>query len=157
MVGSATHSEGMSVTFTLANRTFDCACSKAYAAGCFCNEYGVMRYCDHIHSVVESCACNDLSVNVSNTNAIAILERLGFDHPEDYLGGSCEADDFIGRTKLANVGRLDTGIIASVDSAPGRATMIDCGVRADYYSDVMVRLENLAHKAVAAGSEISWC
>lgn len=156
MVGSATHSGSMSVTFSTSTRPTDCACSKAYAAGCSCDEYVRTRYCEDIFQVTETCACNDLQVNVSNSNAIAILERLGFDHPEDYCGGSCDAADFIGRTKLANIGRDDSGIRSSVDAAAGRATMIDCGVRVGYYEDVMTRLENLAHKAVATGGEIQW-
>lgn len=147
----------MTVTFTLTDGIGGCACSKAYAAGCGCDEHKIMMYCDHIHEIAETCECNELQVNVSNTSAITILGRLGFDHPDDYLGGSCNAEDFVGRTKLANVDLSDTGVRSTVDAVPGRVMMVDAGIRPGYYEDVMTRLEEVGLRAVAAGSEIQWC
>jgi hypothetical protein len=94
-----------------------------------------------------------LSVNVSNANACAILDRLGF---EAELWGEVAAEDFLGRAMVANVGRFDDGIESSSDRGQGGAVMIDCGLRPGYFDDRLSSLAELASAAAARGLLVGW-
>jgi len=92
-------------------------------------------------------------VNVSNSNAFALLDRLGIE--ADYCG-SMAAEDFLGRAMVANVGRFDDGIESSTERGQGGATVIDCGLRPGYFEDRMASLANLASAATARGFLVAW-
>jgi len=98
-------------------------------------------------------ALDALSVNVSNSNAFALLDRLGID--ADYCG-SMAAEDFLGRAMVANVGRCDEGFAPTTERGQGGATMIDCGVRPGYFDDRMSSLAELASTAAARGFLVAW-
>lgn len=104
-----------------------------------------------IISMVE--ALDAFEVNVSNSNAFALLDRLGIE--ADYCG-SMAAEDFLGRAMVANVGRLDDGIDSTTERGRGGATVIDCGLRPGYYADRMTSLAELASKAAAHGYLVAW-
>lgn len=93
------------------------------------------------------------SVNLSNTNALMILERLGYE--ADYYG-SVDADDLLGRALTMNVGRDDSGTDSTVDEFDGTATIIECGVRPGYFESVAERLAEVAASAKENGVEVSW-
>jgi len=92
-------------------------------------------------------------VNVSNSNAFALFDRLGIE--ADYCG-SMAAGDFLGRAMVANVGRFDDGIESATDVGEGGATFIDCGLRSGYFEDRMSSLANLASAAATRGLLVAW-
>lgn len=93
------------------------------------------------------------SLNVSNTNAALLLERLGveFDH-----SGSIDADDLLGRALTANVGRDDNGMPAAEYHEPGKLRMTDCGLRPGYFEDRLAVLVTVANHAQSHGVSVTW-
>lgn len=84
-------------------------------------------------------------VNMSNRNALPILDMLGvIDDPCDWAG-TCPAEDFLGRVKIAQaLAPRDEGMPGFVEAVFGRATIVHGGRRKGYTQDVLVRLEDLA-------------
>jgi len=153
----------MSVTFSLArvgdDGTIHISCPDADAhnvcsGGCECPEdfehYGI---CDCVIAAQDECSYCSAGVNVSNTNAAQILDRLGIEF--DYCGVIDPADLF-GRAAVANIGRDDSGVDATEISGDGHATMIDCGMRNGYFADRLGSLERLASLAMDRGLLIAW-
>lgn len=97
----------------------------------------------------------DYEVNMSNANAMIVLDRLGYD-TEYGLIGSDTAAEFLGRAMTMNVGRHDDGIARSVDKAEGGATWIDMGVRAGYYDERMEQLIAIALMAESHDLMVVW-
>jgi hypothetical protein len=95
-------------------------------------------------------------LNVSNTNAALLLERLGLD-PADCEGGDIDADDLLGRAMVGNIGRDDSGVTAAEIRAPGQLTMIDCGVRPGYFDDRLSVLVEVATYAKTKEVRVQWC
>jgi len=119
--------------------------------------FNVARETEHpeFGTVIEAVPGFDrYSVNVSNANAFALLDRLGIEDP-DYCG-SIEAEDFLGRTMVANVGRPDDGVGSAEFRGEGGCTVIDCGVRPGYFDDRMGSLATLASIALGGGYFVSW-
>ena len=120
-----------------------------------CEDFDFYRYCDHVEAAVEACGCERFDVNLSNANAAAVLERLGVP-AEDELVGGMEADEFLGRAMVANVGRDDSGL-ATVRYAGGAgATIYDVGVRPGYFDSTTSRLIALATEAKARQLYVVW-
>jgi hypothetical protein len=93
-------------------------------------------------------------VNLANANAMDVLGRLGFDIED--LVGSADADDFLGRCMVANVGQLDDGLTEAVSTFPGGSTMVDCGRRPGYFADRMGELYDVAMQARSLGLRVVW-
>lgn len=93
-------------------------------------------------------------VNMSNTNAALVIERLGLEF--DY-SGSISADDLLGRALVGNIGRDDTGTATHVDAAAGRATIVECGLPDGYFDSRLGALAELAEAAQAFGVPVTWC
>ena len=98
---------------------------------------------------------SDADMNLSNSNAWALLEWIGItpDH-----GGSIPAQELaalIRRRLWPEVReRGDEGTAPSVDAAPGHCTLIDCGRVAGYFQ---ARASQLIQLADAAGEgTIAW-
>jgi hypothetical protein len=98
---------------------------------------------------------SDETLNLSNANAWALLEWIGIapDH-----GGSVPARELAALTRRRLWPEMrerdDEGVSPSVDEAPGRCTMIDCGRRPGYFQD---RAEQLLRLAECAGEgPIAW-
>jgi hypothetical protein len=53
-------------------------------------------YCEHADAAQVACGCKRFDVQVSNTNASMILDRLGLPSGEDELYGEAAPDDIIG-------------------------------------------------------------
>jgi hypothetical protein len=94
-------------------------------------------------------------MNLSNSNAWALLEWIGItpDH-----GGSIPARELAALTRRRLWPEVrergDEGIAPSVDTAPGRCTLIDCGRVAGYFQG---RASQLLQLADAAGDgTIAW-
>lgn len=151
----------MSITFSLRNLDGTMACKVNHGAGCEVAEHLLDEYAHPYEGYCVPCsmdnrdACPVCSrdINVSNTNAQMILERLGVEF--DYCG-EIQASDLLGRAMTANVGRDDSGIAATEDRAEGRATIIECGLPAGYFDDRMEGLTNLALAALASGLMVVW-
>jgi hypothetical protein len=93
-------------------------------------------------------------VNVSNTNASLLLERLGIEF--DY-SGQIDAEDLLGRALVANVGRDDSGMASTTDRGAGGATIIDCGLRPGYFDERMAQLVEVAEYAKTVGTgKVQW-
>lgn len=142
---------GMSITFYLEVRPNDRHSHGFCPAEC--EEFVAYRYCDHIEDERAACPDCSLEVNVSNTNAALILERLGVEF--DYCG-SLSADEAYSRAMLANVGRDDSGQAASVSKAEGGATWVDCGLEAGYFDRQMSRIATLAEAGMAQSRKVVW-
>lgn len=85
-------------------------------------------------------------VNLTNINAVGVLELLGYAHDgEVELCGSCGADEFEGRvlTALA-LAPVDAGVPAHETVGGGGATVVECGRRPGYNQDILERLRELA-------------
>jgi hypothetical protein len=121
-----------------------------------CEYYAIYRTCDHREDAIAKCGCEAFDVNMSNANALAVLERLGL--PADYadLAGSASPDDFSGRALVANIGRDDSGIPVTESQEPGCATVIDCGIDAGYFEDRMSALAGLAAEAAKRQMLVVW-
>jgi hypothetical protein len=98
---------------------------------------------------------SDETINLSNANAWTLLEWIGIapDH-----GGTVPARELAALTRRRLWPevreRNDEGVAPSVDKAPGRCTMIDCGRRPGYFQE---RAEQLLRLAEAAGDgAIAW-
>lgn len=161
----------MSVTFTFARyiETADHGTVLAHGIDCShtcptpttCDDamvYGP-TCCEHVYDATNACGCEAFDVNVSNANAVAILNRLGLDHDVEYgIIGSATPDDLLGRAMVGNVGRDDSGVADATDGGPGTgyATFVDCGVRAGYYADTLDRIARLATEAAHRGMMVAW-
>lgn len=96
-------------------------------------------------------------VNVSNTNAVAMLDVLGFGNDPSYdIGGECDADNFLGRILLAlAVSPKDDGVPAHTPYADNDR-WIDCGRRPGYTQDVLDNLRDVAEWSRENGRTVSW-
>jgi len=145
----------MSITFgfhTEGPRASETFCNHTCPIPGGCDEQQLYFYCDHMHEATEACHKCALRVNLSNSNAEMVLERLGI--PFDYCG-TVAADDMLGRALVANVGRDDTGAAPTEDTY-GHATIVECGVPEGYYENVMGRLVALATEAKFNNFDIGW-
>lgn len=96
----------------------------------------------------------DPSVNMSNTNALHLLDTLGF--PEREYVGSTDAEDFLGRILLAlAVAPHDAGIPSHVVPGPG-ATVINGGREDGYTQRRLEQLRTLAEFARLHRVNVTW-
>lgn len=158
----------MSITFTFARILPDpefgditwhgsmCDHSKACPDPEPCEDFAIYRCCDHTEAAVVACGCEAFDVNVSNTNAAMIFERLGLDWDPEDPSGSAEPADILARAMLGNVGRDDSGIAMSAEKVPGGPTVIDCGLRAGYFADRLDGIAELAAEAQRRNLLIGW-
>jgi len=109
--------------------------------------------CDCVMEARDACPDCVLAVNVSNTNARAILERLGVEF--DYCG-TLDPTDLLGRAMTANIGQDDSGRPSSIETGAGGATMIDCGRSAGYFDRNFERLATLATIAQRRALPVVW-
>jgi|LauGreDrversion2_3_1035106.scaffolds.fasta_scaffold01742_3 hypothetical protein len=100
----------------------------------------------------------DLSVNMSNTNAVRVLELLGFDSEDGVpYTGTCSTDDFEGRVTLARaLTPSDSGIPVMTTVHENGPTVVDFGRRPGYLQDRLNQLSDLAALARTHNSPISW-
>lgn len=101
-----------------------------------------------------------VSVNQSNTNALQTMVSLGFDEGLVDYSGSIPADDLRALIVFAQAGlavdpSADDGTAAYETKLPGRATMIECGLRPGYFTDVYARLDEVA-QAAGPGGVVTW-
>lgn len=97
----------------------------------------------------DTCDSRRFDVNVSNTNALAIHERLGLD--TDPYADVCDPDAILAAAMLANIGRDDTGTHTVTNG-----NVIDFGVRPGYYDDRMGQIADLATEAKRRGLLVGW-
>lgn len=155
----------MSITFQLATRTgdgFGPACTVNHGA-CIVPEhlldediaaYSMPGWCVECSTTNrDACEVCGLSVNVSNHNAQVLLGMLGVEF--DWCG-SFDPADLLGRALTAGIDIDDSGHAATVDAAPGRATLISGGLRPGYYGDRFGALADLATHGAARGLVITW-
>lgn len=97
-------------------------------------------------------------VNMSEGHARVVLEALGlvdeFGHA--LLAGSTPAQDMVGRCLLAAALVDDPGVPSMVVSAPGQATLIDCGRPVGYVTDKVLRVLEVARFADTLGRPVQW-
>ena len=116
--------------------------------------YSMPGYCVECSLIGrEECPICGLEVNVSNTNATLLLERLGVENDDC---GTFDPVDLVGRTLVANVGRDDSGVATSTDIAANGAVWVDFGLRDGYFRDQMARLTTLALTAKENGWLVTW-
>lgn len=111
-------------------------------------EFECDQWCPCVDAHRTACPTCSVEVNMSQTNAAAVIERLGVTF--DYCG-TIDPDELIGRALTGNVGRDDTGV-----NHTHTGNMIDCGVRPGYYNDRLGQLADLATYAKDNGFQISW-
>ena len=89
-------------------------------------------------------------VNVSNANAALLLDALGFGGEDMWSIPPLTAEDFRDRVIVAmSFSLVDEGVPAYASTAPGRATVIECGRRPGYLQDQLERLLEVADSAAA--------
>lgn len=122
--------------------------------------FGLGRY-EMNGSLLRQLSREEVEVNISNANALAVLERLGLPTDDDYgLFGELDATDFLGRALVANVGRDDTGVPAEsmkvLDGIFAGANLIDHGRRPGYFASIMERLVDLGVTAERENLIVIW-
>ena len=100
----------------------------------------------------------DPSVNVSNTNAVHLLELLGLrDDEGPLMCGSVPASDMRGRILLARaLAPVDAGVPATVTHNDGGPTVYDGGRPVGYASKRFDDLDRVVDFAIDCGADISW-
>lgn len=89
-------------------------------------------------------------VNVSNMNAKLLLDALGLGDQDMWDMPALSAEDFRDRVIVAmSLSLVDEGMPAYASTAPGRATVIECGRRPGYLQDQLGRLLEVADSAAA--------
>jgi hypothetical protein len=159
----------MSVTFTFgtfiedphlgAVLTHGIDCDHHRPADCCEDAADYAGWCEHAGDEQTACGCQRFDVQVSNANAVTLLERLGLPCDPADLVGDVTPEDLLGRALTGNVGRDDSGTRdADYGGGPGtgRPRMIDCGQAPGYFTDRMTALATLATEAQARGTLICW-
>lgn len=97
----------------------------------------------------------DTGVNVSTTNARAILYALGLPAAED-LSGEIDPLDLKARIVLAQALDEDLATPSVTLSDPGMAKMTYCGRPAGYMQKRLERLMTVADDAILRGLDVHW-
>lgn len=100
----------------------------------------------------------ELSVNMSSSNAAHVCASLGLDLEDLGWCGSLAAEDFLGRVLVAlAVLPVDAGMPRhELPREPGTVRWIECGRPEGYAQDRLGQLRELADWAIAHGAEISF-
>lgn len=104
-----------------------------------------------------------MSLNMSNVNAEALLEVLGYelggDGPNgiDPWCGHLDPDDVEGRALVAIAVAPDPELVATADTLPGGATRVDCGRPAGYLTERARRMIELARRAKELRTHVAYC
>lgn len=158
----------MSITFTLCrvrdDGVQDSVCPNAEAhracAGTCTDpeDFAYYGICECVEANLAACTECSLQVNVCNGNAIMLLERLGFDGPDEYgcMCGIATGEDLIARAMLGNVGRDDDGVDPFTENPEATATIHHGGIRAGYFGDRLGAIADLAAHAAREGLLVSW-
>ena len=90
-------------------------------------------------------------MNVSNSNFYRLMREIGLEF-EDYCG-RLDPGDIVARCEaylatLKMIPEMDAGTPTNVYKGNGRATIVDCGLRAGYFGDRVSQLLELARVAV---------
>src|SRR5258708_6507686 len=152
----------MSVTFTFGTQVQDPEHGLITVHGVQCNHVCTLPercadavlyfgFCDHADAAQDACGCKAFDVNVSNTNASLVLERLGLPCGGGELFGETAPEDILGRALTGNFGRDDEGIESTTERTEGGATFIDCGVRPGYFEHRLGAIADLATEAQRRG------
>jgi hypothetical protein len=122
-----------------------------------CEDSALYGSCEHSDAAREACGCQRYDVTVSQANAPLVLGRLGYPVPDDGdLYGSASPDEILGRAMTGNVGFDDGGTAAVTDREPGRATWVDCGIPAGYFTGRLEAIASLAAEAKERGLLVAW-
>jgi hypothetical protein len=127
------------------------------------------------HDCKEPWECGEcllFNVNVSNTNAYAILEWLGLNPDPWGQANNCDPTDFAARCRrrlwpeafnedqgvqpTADGRPIDTSSDESMEKSVEGARVIDCGRRPGYLKDRTAQLLVLADEAIRLGSKVVW-
>lgn len=98
-------------------------------------------------------------VNMSVSNALAVLDVLGFADPDDGsvdLCGSVSPDRLRGRILVARALASDVGIPAVSFPGAAGAEFVDCGRRPGYLTEKFAQLEWLCDAAEELGRNVVW-
>lgn len=100
----------------------------------------------------------DVSINLSNMNALMILGILGIDaNMDDGIVGSLDGADFLSYAMIALAAERDNAAVPSVvESNAGCATMVHCGLPEGYVEDTLSVLADLATEAMRLGRRVVW-
>ncbi len=135
-----------------------------------CQYAGKEGYCEEcspfIHVITEDDGQDVPEVNMSNTNAIKLLEMLGLltgveESPFGLLPvdacGAEEADDFLGRVLTAQaLSTGDPGRPEETEVMEGGAMVIHCGTPEGYADQRLEQLREVAEWAKARGRMVTW-
>jgi len=105
---------------------------------------------------------SNLEINMSNTNAMMILQTLSF-QPDEYCGDvkNDELENFILRCDLAlqairEEPSLDPGRETTIEKGETGPTFVHCGVHPGYMQERISQLRDLASFAYKHQAELSW-
>lgn len=159
----------MSVTFFVAQAptsyTVECSCSAyvyphtfdSYTEAAIVQTIAVSECTDDYCGAYPMSVCVGFpfsgDVNVSNFNAKAVLDVLGFGGDEDgELAGAVDGSDFLGRVLTAQaLNPADAGVPATQEG-----NVIYCGRPEGYMEDVLARLHPIAQHAADTNQEVAW-
>lgn len=108
-------------------------------------------YCDPSLEMTEPESAGAPQLNVTNINAVFLLEHLGFP-AGDELVGSIDADDLLGRVLIAEaLAPEDEGVESTQDGL-----MTYCGRQPGYLQDRLAELREVAEGARKLGRKVQW-
>lgn len=93
------------------------------------------------------------SVNISNVNAVTVLDTLGVNIDGEELCGGLPAEDFLGRVLTALAIAPESPEIPSYAVSPN---VIACGRPAGYLQDRLRGLHEVAEFALAHDRDVTW-
>jgi hypothetical protein len=132
-----------------------------------CEYLGREGFCEEGHCFIKAVyELRGPEVNVSNGNAIGLLEALGLGGdvvetgfgpaPEDACG-SLDADDFLGRVLAAEILSVgDPGRPEEIEVIEDGPTIIYCGTSEGYLDGRLAQLREVATFAKAHGRSVVW-
>jgi hypothetical protein len=126
----------MSVTFSAATSTFHA-------------EFGA-------NVLMDVPAAEDLSINMSNSNAARVASTLGIDLDAEGWCGSMDAKDFLGRVLVALALEPADAGMPSHEVPTGGVRWVECGRPAGYAQERLAQLHALAEWAVAHDAVIAF-
>jgi hypothetical protein len=109
------------------------------------------------------CPENPWSINVTNENAVRVLQLLGQEPYSDQglVGTICDLSGFIkacdnALAAISSFPSLDAGVDASESFGDLGFRIVHCGLPADYFSERVGRLRELAQIAIEVGGILSF-
>lgn len=97
---------------------------------------------------------DETSINMSNTNARDVLKVLGLE--DEYLSGTCDAEDLLGRCLVAIAVAPDAELVPYEQTGANGAKLIDMGRPKGYIEGKLIAISELCREAMKHNRTVQW-